>query len=131
MGEPVYARLGLPDARPACGCYELPQPTPDARFCAEQSRRALRADLRRARGPRPPEPPLRWAAAMDEPRRALREIFGFDDFRPGQAEAVARRARGPRRARRHADRRRASRSATSCRRCCARTSRSSSRRSSR
>ena len=26
---------------------------------------------------------------MDEPRRALREIFGFDDFRPGQAEAVA------------------------------------------
>jgi len=26
---------------------------------------------------------------MDEPRRALREFFGFDDFRPGQAEAVA------------------------------------------
>ena len=26
---------------------------------------------------------------MPDARRALREIFGFDDFRPGQAEAVA------------------------------------------
>jgi len=26
---------------------------------------------------------------MPDPRAALREIFGFDDFRPGQAEAVA------------------------------------------
>ena len=26
---------------------------------------------------------------MSDARRALREIFGFDDFRPGQAEAVA------------------------------------------
>ncbi len=34
-----------------------------------------------------------------DPGEALRRLFGFEHFRPGQAEAVARRARRPRRAR--------------------------------
>jgi ATP-dependent DNA helicase RecQ len=57
---------------------------------------------------------------MDDARRALREHFGFEDFRPGQADAVAAALAGrdalvvmppaP-----------ASRSATSCPRSCAPT----------
>ena len=49
------------------------------------------ADTRRA---------SRWTPAPPS-----RQLFGFDDFRPGQREAVEAARRRPRRARRHADRR--------------------------
>ena len=52
-------------------------------------------------GPPPPEP----VARARDPEGALRELFGFTAFRPGQREAVERRGRRPRRAGGHADRR--------------------------
>ncbi len=62
-------------------------------------------------GPRLPPPRSRDGRGrryrrlpMEETQSALRELFGFERFRPGQAEAVAAGARRPRRARRDADR---------------------------
>ena len=49
----------------------------------------------RASGPPPPEPVARADAS---PTAALRELFGFEAFRPGQREAVEAAPGGPRRA---------------------------------
>ena len=50
-------------------------------------------------GPPPPEP----VARATDPDGALHELFGFESFRPGPARGGGGRARGPRRAGRHAD----------------------------
>ncbi|MBV9716139.1 MAG: ATP-dependent DNA helicase RecQ [Solirubrobacterales bacterium] len=52
-------------------------------------RRRLRGHAIGLRPPRRPPPPALSSAALVNPQAALSEIFGFERFRPGQAEAVA------------------------------------------